>query len=262
MPLSLLTIKNNRAAVLGVFAITLLAAGGIGIYLYTTSASTDLRRAGGSSEARQQQSATVDAVDAASAFTKAALLRAGLSPSDADAANKSLNAYVIATASKDFDGFAHIAEAHGGQVNPVLAEQARRIFLSMPERVRPEGWRLWNDEQVVKQMLYPKTMEVWKDIDWESAEVVTFDEAGALVDSIEYYTSGKLKPGVEARVIIAPFTLGDLELRVQRGEAKGAIVTLSVTNHEGKRQMVSILLGEYTPGKWFPISHKSVVYGG
>ncbi len=182
----------------------------------------------------------------------------GLSSGVAASAAESLDRYVSGAGFHDIARLASLAEAHGAEVEPMLLETVQKMLAVMPDHAKPAGSSEWSDIDVLRNTQYKSKYRVWDEIDADRVEVVRFQGADVLVSEIKFYRIGPQPGGGYASIHAVPFRVRDLERRLQQGEAAGAVVTFPVTDDHGAKQVISVLLGEYAPGKWYPVRHRTV----
>jgi hypothetical protein len=187
-----------------------------------------------------------------------ALLANGFSSTAADTAALALEDYVSATGSHDIDALAAFADAHGAEVDPTLLGPVKQMLAVVPDHAKPAGSGEWSDLDILRNTQYKTKFRIWGEVDAERIEVVRFQGADVLVSEIKFYRIGPQPGGGHASIHAAPFRVRDLELKLQKGDAAGAIVTFPVTDDNGTKQVISVLLGEYAPGKWYPVRHRTV----
>lgn len=187
-----------------------------------------------------------------------ALASAGASDTNVRGVAESLVFYVSGVANDDFRSFQTLANAHGASPDPVLVKQTEQMILATTRHSRPAGFEDWSDEELLRQTLYKSPFDRWKSIDPGSFSAQTFRGAEALVRDLRFYRVDPNNRSASEEVNLAPFTIPGLERRLQSGDASGVVVSFSAIDFNNKHVDVSVLLGEYEPGKWFPVRHRTV----
>jgi len=187
-----------------------------------------------------------------------ALMERGFGAASAEAAAVALERYVDATGEHDLDALVALARESGAEIEPLAIQLSKQALAVMPAHARPKGSEDWTDLDILRRSQYSEKMHLWDVGDLSALEVVTFEGPDVLTDELAFYRVGRLPDGRTAGVWVAPFRVADLERKLQQGEARGAVITFPL---EGSGVHVSVLLGEYAPGKWWAVRHRTLAKG-
>lgn len=187
------------------------------------------------------------------------LLDEGLPPGAAVDAARSLSGYIESVARRDIAHLERSAREHGAGFDPFMLEMARKHLSILPASVRAADGQPWTDDRLLRQH-FRSSPDRWQRIDADNITVTRFQGPGTLMTDLGFYRGGLKSDGSRSSVYASPFAIPDLERRLQEGEAAGAVVTFPVTNQDGEKQLVTILLGEYSPGRWFPVRHRTLSF--
>lgn len=192
-------------------------------------------------------------------LVQAELERNGFSGNEAMVVARSISGYVTGIAHGDIESLADLAKANGAEPDPFLLEVARKHLSVIPPNAGPSGWQEWSPKQLVS-FIFNMSPDRWQSIDSAQITIDRFHGADALTRDLEFYRGSRQHRDATNSVYASPFTIPDLERRLQEGDAAGAVVTFPVTNQDGEKQLVTILLGEYSPGRWFPVRHRTLSF--
>lgn len=187
------------------------------------------------------------------------LREAGIEGQSALNAADAVAQYSVGMADRSIDRLVDLAILHNAKPDERTLSTSVVILETAPPRLQPRGWRDWNDVQKLR-FVFEMSPDRWPKVAVQDVSVRRVRGKNALVNETEFYITGLMSDGGVGAVYNAPFILPDLERKLQQGEAEALIVTFPVTKQDGDGQMVSVLLGEYAPGKWFPVRHKTVSY--
>lgn len=164
--------------------------------------------------------------------------------------------YLAYIADNDIDRAAALGLPVAATINPEALGPTRQQLEIVPERMKPRGWQSFNDLQALRWGASISMLARWQQVALDTIETV-HSPAGTPHPEIRAFFVMNPLPGYEVSAAgNALFMIEGLNPRVHSGEVASLLIRMAVQIERGDWQRVSLLLGEHSPGQWYPVAHR------
>ncbi|MGP1309541.1 MAG: hypothetical protein ACTS27_05010 [Phycisphaerales bacterium] len=157
--------------------------------------------------------------------------------------------YALGVGDSDIDRLLGLAIQHGGKPNESLVARYRFMADAQPDRGRPRDLATWNSVQVFRWATVLSSTARWVGVDFDEVKARPF-----LASEMETFFD-VTPSSADVRIGMAPmlFPRPDLRERLESG-ADALVVTIPASQANGDPLIAELLLVEYEPAAWYPLT--------
>lgn len=177
-------------------------------------------------------------------------------PGASSAINAAAEYFALIADNSPDNAFA-LAYEVGAKPDPELLARSRAQLAAIPDRVKPANAQAFTDLQVIRWWYASVVPARWNQVSPETLHAT-------------YLPKSQVNPELDALFHMNPpdgfvhstfaqflFPLPNLLQRVRTAQTDALMLAVEVAIERGDRQRVTLLLGEYEPGKWYPVAHRT-----
>lgn len=165
--------------------------------------------------------------------------------------------YIALIADNSPDNALALAYEVGAKPDPELLARSRAQLAAIPDRVKPANARAFTDLQVIRWWYASVVPARWSQVSPDTLHATYLPKSRINPELDALFHMNPPEGFVQSSFALFLFPLPGLLQRVRTGQVDALMLSIEVAIERGDRQRVTLLLGEYEPGKWYPVAHRT-----